>query len=151
LHVTGRNEETAPAVNQQIRRRTDAARKEQRQAGRCSLVDGDTPRLVVREEGEDVGIDVGLRKLALRKVTKNRQAHSEPGCKLDQRCATRTIAGNDEYYGDGGPAGTRQAGPRLDAEHGSHRVLRCPGERLVNVALPDGVPSKLASHATTRI
>jgi hypothetical protein len=27
----------------------------------------------------------------------------------------------------------------------------CPGERLVNVALPDGIPSKLASYATTGI
>lgn len=26
--------------------------------------------------------------------------------------------------------------------------IGCPGERLIDVALPDGVPSKLASHAT---
>src|SRR3989442_4312971 len=96
MHVTSRNEETVLALNQQIRCRTYAVREEQRQAGRSSLVDGDTPRLVVRKEGEDVGIDVGLCKFALSDVTKNCQAHSEPRRTLDQRLATRTSAGNHE-------------------------------------------------------
>jgi hypothetical protein len=36
-------------------------------------------------------------------------------------------------------------------EDGPTLEVGCPGERLENVALPDGVPSKLASHATTGI
>src|ERR1700682_2036372 len=36
-------------------------------------------------------------------------------------------------------------------EDGPTFKVGCPGERLVNVALPDGVPSKLASYATTGI
>jgi hypothetical protein len=37
---------------------------------------------------------------------------------------------------------------RLPSGDGPTFKVGCPGERLVNVALPDGVPSKLASHAT---
>ena len=68
----GRNEEAVLAVAQQIVRRSDTVGEHERQPGRGGFVDDHAPRLLARQQREDVGVDIALRELLLAETAGDR-------------------------------------------------------------------------------